>query len=73
LPVCEALAFHTFDSGKCAINVAVAKARSVIVPEIKFREITMQMLLFAMLIDDLHAAFKDRKHAFNRVRMYVTT
>jgi hypothetical protein len=29
LPVCEAFAFHTFDGGKCAINVAIAIAASI--------------------------------------------
>jgi hypothetical protein len=37
------------------------------VAEIEFRQIAMQMLLAAMLIDAFHAALKDRKEAFRRI------
>lgn len=36
--------------------------------EIVFGQITVQMVLAAMLVDALHPALEDRKEAFNGVR-----
>ena len=40
---------------------------TVRIAEIKLGEVTVQMLLAAMLIDALHAAFEDLNRAFDRV------
>jgi hypothetical protein len=65
----EALARHALNGGDSAVNVAASESDAVIVPEIKFREITVQVLFLAVLVDALHAAFEDRREAFNRVGM----
>src|SRR5689334_13996249 len=40
---------------------------AVAIAEIELREIAMQVLLFAVLVDALHAALEDRIEALNRV------
>lgn len=69
LPICEALAFHAPDRGEGAVNITIAKPDAVIVAEIKFGQITMQVLFFTVLIDAFHAALEDRERALNRVGM----
>jgi hypothetical protein len=51
LPVHEALAFRAPDRGVCAIDITDAKTDTIVVPELEFRHVAMQMLLLAMLID----------------------
>ena len=63
----EPLAFDAFDSGFGAVNVAVAEPNAMVVAEVKFREIAVQMLLVAVLINSLHAALEDRERAFDGV------
>src|SRR5690348_8791435 len=42
----------------------------MVIAEVEFSKVAVQMLLAAMLIDALHAALEDRKEAFDRVRMH---
>jgi hypothetical protein len=55
----ETPAPYALDGSAHAFPVAVAKQDPVIVAEIKLRQIPMQMLFVAMLIDALHAALED--------------
>src|SRR5262249_17445344 len=48
-------------------RVIHATGHAIAVPEIEFREIAMQVLLFAVLVDALHAALEGRIEALNRV------
>ena len=50
-----------------ALNVIYALPDAIAIPEIKLRKIAVQMLLAAMLVDALHAAFEDRIVTFNGV------
>jgi len=64
LPVHEALAFHASDRCERAVDVTDTERDTMIVPEIVFGQIAMQVLLFAMLIDAAHPALEDREVAF---------
>jgi hypothetical protein len=67
-PIGEPLAFHAFEGGG-ARGVVNANGDALIVAELKFREIAVQVLLGAMLIDALHAAPEDAESALDRVGM----
>jgi len=54
-----ALAFDARRREFCAHQIGVTKGRAGVVAEVKFREIAMQVLLFAMLVHTLHPALKD--------------
>ena len=54
----EALAFGARRREFCAHQIGVTKGRAGVVAEVKFREIAMQVLLFAMLVHTLHAALR---------------
>ena len=62
----EALALTTSYCRNGAVFVIVPKRGTVIIAEVKFREITVQMLLATMLVDAAHPAFEDREAAFDR-------
>jgi hypothetical protein len=64
LPVQEALALHASDRRKSAINITDAERDSVVVAEIIFGQVPVQMLLSAVLLDAAHPAFEDRKITF---------
>ena len=68
----EALALCARNGARRTIHVIKAKLDAVIVPEIVFREIAVQVFLSTVLIDALHAAFEDRIVAFDRIRVNVT-
>lgn len=63
----EALALTALDRRNGAIRVIVPKRGTVVIAEVKFRQIAMQMLLGTVLVYAAHSALKDRKIAFNRV------
>lgn len=67
----QPFAFGTLHGGFGALNVADANADAVVIPEVKFSEITVKMFLGAMLINAAHTALENRKRAFNRIRMHV--
>ncbi len=69
----EALARHALDRGLRPVNVAAPEPDPVIIAEVKFREITMQVLFLAVLIDTLHAAFENRECAFDGICVHVAT
>jgi hypothetical protein len=66
----------TNDAAKCilaALSVLNAEGGAVVVTELKLRDVAVQMLLGAMLIDALHAALENRKAAFDSVRVNAAT
>src|SRR3954468_4438643 len=65
----QPLANDAPDRTRSTLSVVDTKSNAVAVPEIKFAEITVQMVLGAMLIDALHAPLEDRKISFNGVSM----
>jgi hypothetical protein len=69
----EPLAHDTFNSTFGALNVINAKPHAVAISEIEFANITMQVLLTAMLIDAFHTALEDTEVAFNGVCMHIAT
>src|SRR6202051_995213 len=50
-----------------ALNVIYAEPNAVAISEIELRQIAVQMLLLAMLVDAFHAALEDRIVALNGV------
>jgi hypothetical protein len=59
LPVGEVLVLAALDRGDRALGILYAKRRAAIVAEIKFREVAVQMLLIAMLVDAANAALEN--------------
>ena len=64
LPVHQPLAFNATDRGEGAVDVAVAERHAVIVTVVELGEITMKVLLFAVLIYAAHSALEDREVTF---------
>ena len=50
-----------------ALGIVDANRNAVVIAEIKFRKIAMQMLFLAMLVHAVHAALEDREHVFDGV------
>ena len=50
-----------------AVIIAVPKRGTMVIAEIKFRQIAMQVFLAAMLINALHSALKDAEKALNGI------
>lgn len=64
----EALAFNSAHCFKRAARIVNPKLRSVVVSEIKLRQVSLlQMVGAAMLIHPRHTALEDRKHALDGV------
>ena len=70
LMVGQALAFTAPDRLDRSLRIGDLAG---VVAEIKFRQITVQVLFSAVLIDALHSSFEDRKEALDRVGMHVAT
>ena len=66
-PILQALSRGTLQRDFSAGNVIDTNRNAVAVPEIALIQISVQMLLFAMLIDALHAALEDLIVAFDSV------
>jgi len=60
----EALAFGGANSRYCPGFITKTKCLTMIITEVKFREIAVQMLLAAMLIHAAHTALEDGEIAF---------
>jgi len=56
----EPLANSTLHGASGTLYVIYAEPDAIAISEIKFRQIAVQMLLFAMLVDAFHAALEDR-------------
>jgi hypothetical protein len=72
LPVREALTGCILYGKHRTVAVVVTKLDAVIVTEIVFGEISMQMFLAAMLINATHAPLEDREVALNGIGGHVT-
>jgi hypothetical protein len=66
-PVGQALALDASRSDLSAHQIIVPKFDAVAVAEIEFRQIAVQVLFLAVLVDALHSALEDRIVAFDRV------
>jgi hypothetical protein len=71
-PIRETLAHDSFDCSLGTLHVIYAKADTIAIAKIVLREISVEMLLAAMLIDADHAALEDRKEAFRSIGVCVT-
>ena len=60
-----------FNGTRRTFPIVKPKAIAVVISEIEFCKVTVQMLLSAMLIDALHAALEDREIAFDGVGVDV--
>lgn len=64
LAVRETLAARLLDGNGRTIRIVEAKLDPVIVAEVVFRQIPVQVLLAAMLVDAAHTALEDAEKAF---------
>jgi hypothetical protein len=71
LPIREPLPFDSVECPNRPLLVVNAKRNARVVPEIELRQIPVQMLFGAMLVDAMHAALKDAEHAFDGVRVGI--
>lgn len=65
----QPLALDALKRGNRPRCIAVAIRHAVVIPELKFGQIAMQVRLATVLIDALHAALEDAERALNRVRV----
>jgi hypothetical protein len=71
LPIGEPLANDTLHDPSGTLYVIYAEPDTIAIPEIKLRQLAVQMLLTAMLIDALHSALEDRIVALDRISVDV--
>jgi hypothetical protein len=71
LPVHQALAFRALHGLHRPVNIAVAELNAVIVAEVKFCRVAVQVLFLAVLVDAAHVALEDREIAFRRIDVDV--
>ena len=69
--ISKALADDAFSRKFGAHKIIHAERGACVVTKIELREIAVQMLLAAVLINALHAALKNREVAFNRISGHV--
>lgn len=65
--VCEALTSHALKRNLTPPNIINTIRDSIVVTEIKFCSVAVKVLLAAVLVDALHAAFKDAVKALNGI------
>jgi len=64
LPPHEAFAVCALDRRKRSVDIVAAEPDAVIIAEVKFGQVAMQVLFLAVLIDAAHTALEDREIAF---------
>ena len=69
----ETLAHDTHDCQRRTFPIGYAQGGAVVVPEIKFSQVPVQVLFLAVLIHTAHPAFEDREISLDGVRVHVTT
>jgi hypothetical protein len=69
----EALALRASERSRRTFSVVNVQCNSMIVAEIEFGKIAMQMAFVAMLINAFHAAFEDAVEALKRVGVNLAT
>ena len=62
--ISETLAFRSLHGSESTGFIRITQRLTMIISEIKFREITVQMLFAAMLIYAAHTALEDAEIAF---------
>ena len=67
LPVREALANDALQQFTCSLLVIYLKGDAVVVAEVEFGQIAVQVFTAAMLINAVHAALEDTEKAFNGI------
>src|SRR3546814_7994323 len=72
-PIGDALSSDTLQGNIGALSIFNTAGAAVGVTEIKLRQIAVQMLLAAMLVDAAHPTFEDREKAFNGVGVDIAT
>ena len=72
-PTGKALSFNAFGNVFGALGVTYFQGGAVIVTEIKFGQIAMQMGFAAMLIDAFHATLEHAPNVFDSVGVNVAT
>src|SRR6266581_1898574 len=68
-PICQALPGDSLERGISALCVIHAKRRAVVVSEIEFRNVPLQMLFTNMVIRPNQTTLEQREKAFNGVRV----
>ncbi len=68
-PISEALADDARQGGNGTVGIAAAERGAVVVAELIFRQIAVQVPFGAVLVDALHAALEDREGALHGVRV----
>jgi hypothetical protein len=63
----EPLAFHALQKTLCAVLIVYAKRDAVVIAEVEFSKVAVQVIVSAVLIDALHAALEDRKETFDGI------
>ena len=71
-PIGEAFARDSAHDGIGALLVCKPKCHAIIIPEVKFTEIALQMILTHVVIDAIDAALEDRKVTLDRIRVRIT-
>ena len=66
----EALANAAFQQRISAVGIVIAESNAVAVAEIELGQITVQVLLVAVLVNAAHPALVDREHALNGVAVH---
>src|ERR1700685_519533 len=69
--ICQALSDDALERVRGTLRIFDAKPRTIVVAEIKLRDVAMQVLFAAMLVDALHAALEDAVVAFERVHVHI--
>jgi hypothetical protein len=68
-PVREALAGPALHGALRTFSIVDAKSDAIVVSEIKFSKVAVEMFFAAMLINPAHAAFEKREVALQRIGM----
>src|SRR6202050_5039716 len=71
LPIGQPLAANAFQRIVGALCILNTELRAVVVAEINLRQIAVQVLRAAMLVNASQSAFEDRKEVLKRVGMHV--
>ena len=71
MPVCEPLAFRALHGRESPVLIVEAERDPVVVAELVFRKVAVQVLLSAVLVKAFHSALENGEYAFDRVAVNV--
>ncbi len=69
LSICQPLADDAEQCSLCACQIIHAELHTIVVAEIKLRQVAVQMLFATVLVDTRHAALEQAEVALNRARV----